>query len=84
MAVDALTYTSAEDLAGRPRTNTKSSVALSLHPDFSVGQVFALLLRLFSKLMWWLGLPGLWFVQGIRMLVFILLLLPALLPQFIR
>ena len=62
MTVDALSYVrdGTARLAGRPRSRSLdqlSSVNI-LHPDFSLGQVIRILWRLFSKLMWWLGLPG--------------------------
>jgi hypothetical protein len=54
----------------------------AIHPSLTPLQTTAAIWTLYVKLQWFFGTPGLWIVQAVRMIVFVMLLLPGLLPWF--
>jgi hypothetical protein len=50
-----------------------------LHPKYSVRATVAILLKLGVRIFWFLGLPGKWTLQFLRLFLFVLMLMPAFL-----
>ena len=88
MSVDALAFVRAgtAPLRGRQRSNSfdEMSKLSILHPDFPLGATSWTLAGLTARLLWFVGLPGIWLIQVVRMLLFVTILLPAFIPLAVR
>uniref|UniRef100_A0A7S4H9D5 BD-FAE-like domain-containing protein n=2 Tax=Guillardia theta TaxID=55529 RepID=A0A7S4H9D5_GUITH len=55
-----------------------------IRPDVGFYETFKLLSSASAELLWWLGAPGKWAANFGFLLLFVIVMLPALLPAFIR
>lgn len=53
------------------------------HPGFGGYRTVVLIARLYGRLQWWLRFPGKWLVQFVRLLAFVVCMLPGFVPRFI-
>ena len=52
----------------------------TVHPNVGVVRTNWLLFRFTVELGWWIGLPGKWILQAVRLLLFAVIMLPGFLP----
>lgn len=66
----------------RQRTSSFESRINPVNPQVGYVGTGGTLWKLFGSALWWLGLPGKWFVQLARLILFTILMLPGFLPSF--
>lgn len=66
------------------RLNLESDGRLNpFHPSFGAWGTTRRLAALAAQLQWWLGFPKKWLIQAVRLLIFVILMLPGFVPPFL-
>eukprot|EP00930_Biecheleria_cincta_P005738 TRINITY_DN106680_c0_g1_i1.p1 TRINITY_DN106680_c0_g1~~TRINITY_DN106680_c0_g1_i1.p1 ORF type:complete len:433 (+),score=69.31 TRINITY_DN106680_c0_g1_i1:257-1555(+) len=66
------------------RLNLASDSRLNpIHPSLGAWRTTRRLAVLAAKLQWWLGFPGKWLIQTMRLLLFVIFMLPGFVPPFL-